>query len=130
MSRRNEDVKYLSFHAAVNRVMETREFQTKTWPSLTEPNRPFEEWLVLADVYIAKLKAIYAETPSYIDDGKTLNVKGLERIEKYAAIVANLYLWAVQSAKGEQMIDLTVLSPEEQRHTLLNMLRPSNVAKE
>lgn len=100
MSRRNEDVKYLTFYEAIAKLQDARAFQTKAWPSLTEPNRPFEEWLVLTDVYLAKLKAVYAETPSYINDGNELNLVGLARIEKYAAIVANLMVWAVQSAKG------------------------------
>lgn len=100
MSRRNQDVKYISLEHANTLVVEARAYQAKAWPSTTEPDRPFEEWVLLTDVYMTKLKAVYAETPSYINDGNELNLAGLARIEKYAAIVANLALWMVQSAKG------------------------------
>lgn len=102
MSRRNADVKYTTLEQALAKIAETRAYQTKVWPSITEPDRPFEEWLVLTDVYLAKLKAIYAETPSYVNDGTELNHEGMKRIGKYAAIVANLMLWAVQAA-GEPL---------------------------
>jgi hypothetical protein len=100
MGRLNTDIKYLPFDDAVKLILDARDYQTKVWPSLIEPDRPLEEWIVLLDVYLAKLKAVYAETPSYINDGTELNKTGLARIEKYAAIVANLSVWAIQAAKG------------------------------
>lgn len=102
MSRRNADVQYLTLEQALEKLAGAREFQTKEWPSLIEPDRPFEEWILLTDVYLAKLKQVYAETPSYIGDGTELNHKGLARVGKYAAIVANLMAWAVQ-AMGEPL---------------------------
>ncbi len=104
MSRIGHEYAYLSLEEALAILKETREYQMRRWPS-TEANgggRPFEEWIVLIDNYITKLKQVYSETPSYLEDGKELNVEGLKRIEKYMAIVANLAIWGVQSAKGRR----------------------------
>lgn len=97
--------KYESFEAAIEAVKDARDFQTKAWPNTIKENaggRPFEEWLVLADHYVTKLKAVYTETPGLklnLETGEyEYNEEGAKRIKKYAAIVANLYMWAVQSA--------------------------------
>ena len=95
---------YITFEEAIERVKDAREYQTKPWPSTALENaggRPYEEWVVLMDVYLTKLKKIYAETPERIDDGDELNIPGLERMEKYSAILANLAIWATQAAKGK-----------------------------
>jgi len=105
MSRSEFKVPYLTLGQALEKINDARAYQLKPWPSTSLVNaggRPFEEWLVLIDVYLAKLKAVYAETPSFKGDGDEPNLEGLARIEKYAAIVANLAVWAVQSAKGAQ----------------------------
>ncbi len=94
---------YKSLDEALERVRDAREYQVGKWPGTNLENaggRPFEEWVILMRVYLAKLETVYAETPEHNEDG-SYNVKGLERIEKYAAIVANLALWGVQAAKGK-----------------------------
>lgn len=100
MGRRREDVQYLPVDMAIEKVMEARAYQRSQWPSLVEPDRTVEEWILLTSRYVRKLEDVYSETPSYKNDGRELNLEGLARIEKYAAIVANLALWAVQAAKG------------------------------
>lgn len=100
---RNPGVQYASVQEAVALVSDARAYQVKAWPSTSQGNggeRPLEEWFILLDVYIAKLKAVYAETPSYVGDGDRANTEGRKRIVKYAAIVANLTLWLLQAAEG------------------------------
>lgn len=96
---------YKSFEEAIERVLDAREYQMKAWPSTQQENaggRPFEQWCYMLDHYVVKLREVYTTTPSFIGDGTVPNVEGRKRIEKYAAIVANLALWAVQSAAGKQ----------------------------
>src|ERR1700675_2366536 len=102
MSRSEFKVPYLTLQQALEKIADAREYQVKPWPSTASQNaggRPFEEWMVLIDVYNNKLKQIYAETPAYKADGNEPNLEGLARIEKYATILANLSIWAVQAAK-------------------------------
>jgi len=95
--------RYKNLDEALILICDARDFQMQKWPSTEVINgggRTLEEWIVLMDVYLAKLKAVYAETPAFIGDGDVPNEEGLTRVEKYAAILANLALWAVQSAKA------------------------------
>jgi hypothetical protein len=105
MSRIGHEYEYLSLEEALEVLKGTREHQTRRWPSTTlhsAGGRPFEEWIVLIDNYMAKLKQVYSETPCYVGDGDELNIEGLKRIEKYMAVVANLAIWGVQAAKGRR----------------------------
>jgi hypothetical protein len=86
---------------AVELIKSAREFQTKEWPNVALKDaggRPFEEWLVLMNVYLRKLEDVYASTPGEDKATGEPNFEGRERIEKYAATFANLAIWAVQSA--------------------------------
>lgn len=94
---------YESFEAAIGYVKDARDFQMKEWPNTQRANaggRPFEEWLVLLRRYITKMEEVYAETPGTDKVTNLPNVEGRKRIRKYAAIIANLAVWAVQSAVG------------------------------
>jgi hypothetical protein len=98
---------YKSFEEAIERIEDAREYQMSAWPSTTLENaggRPFEQWAYMLDHYTNKLREVYTTTPSFLDDGMTPNVEGRKRIEKYAAIVANLAIWMVQSAAGKQRV--------------------------
>lgn len=87
-------VQKINLERAVELIIEARDFQTVAWPSLTEPNRPLEEWILLTFEYEYRTVKIAREPQPNLD-----------RIQKYAAIVANLALWAVQSAKGVDPAD-------------------------
>ena len=79
----------LTWLAAVSQVHAARKYQMEQWSSLVEPDRSFEEWILLTEEYQHRFKQIFA------------NGQGsAARLTKYAAIVANLALWAVQSALG------------------------------
>mgnify|MGYP001579721234 CR=1 FL=1 len=100
---RNPAAKYASFDEALVLVQDARTFQLSKWPSTAQLNggqRPLEEWIVLLDNYMTKLKAVYSETPSYLEDGEQPNVDGRKRITKYSAIIANLAMWLVQASEG------------------------------
>jgi hypothetical protein len=102
--------KYESFEAAVAAVKDAREYQIGKWPNVAREDaggRPFEEWALMLHHYIDKLTSVYTETPGNLptvvsEDGVILeympNIEGRKRVKKYAAIVANLAMWAVQSA--------------------------------
>jgi hypothetical protein len=111
--RRSNDVTYESFETAIEAVKDAREYQMKAWPNTALENaggRPFEEWALMLNHYVTKLNAVYTETPGNTavtpttlgdaDGGEEYvpNVEGRKRIKKYAAIVANLAIWAIQSA--------------------------------
>lgn len=84
----------ITLETAVELILDAREYQTKAWPSVMEPDRPFEEWVLLTQEYIYRVTEISKNEP--------LNTA---RIQKYAAIVANLALWMVQSAMGPDPAD-------------------------
>ena len=99
---------YKTLEEALERVADARAYQTKAWPSMKLENggeRSFEAQLLLLEEYVLRLRKVWNETPSYVDDGDTPNMEGRKRIEKYVAIVANLALWAVQAATGETIVD-------------------------
>lgn len=99
---------YKTFEEALALVQDAREYQTKAWPSTKLENggeRAFEAQLCLVEEYVARLRKVWNETPGYIDDGNVPNVEGRKRIEKYAAIVANLAIWAIQASTGETIVD-------------------------
>jgi hypothetical protein len=96
---------YESFDDALAAVKDAREFQTKTWPSCDLPDaggRPLEQWYMLLVRYTRKFDEVYAETPSYLNDGTEPNIEGRKRIKKYAAIVANLAMWMTQAAMADE----------------------------
>ncbi len=99
---------YKTLEEALALVADAREFQTKSWPSTKQANggeRPFEAQLLLVEEYVLRLRKVWNETPGYIDDGNVPNEEGRKRVEKYAAIVANLALWMVQAATGEIVVE-------------------------
>lgn len=99
---------YLTLDHAIDLTKDARNYQTKTWPSTKQANcgeRTFEAQMLLLEEYTLRLRRVWNETQSYVDDGDVPNVLGRKRIEKYAAIVANIALWAVQSATGETVVD-------------------------
>jgi hypothetical protein len=111
---------YQTFAEAIALVRDAREFQAKAWPNTEKQNaggRPFEEWVVLLHHYMTKLDEVYTTTPGNIPDPKAVvddacggpryipNIEGRKRVRKYAAIVANLAVWAVQSALGSAYSD-------------------------
>lgn len=67
-------------------VDDAREYQKKDWPSLVEPDRSLEEWILLTEEYEWRYEHLNPVTP--------------ERRLKYMGIIANLALWAVQAARG------------------------------
>jgi hypothetical protein len=67
-------------------IASARDYQTQAWPSLTEPDRSLEEWILLTEEYRHRYLHLHPVTPA--------------RQVKYAAIVANLAIWAVQAALG------------------------------
>jgi hypothetical protein len=98
---------YKTKEEALALVEDARAYQTKAWPSTKLANggeRPFEAQLALVEEYTLRLRKVWNETPGYIDDGSVPNVEGRKRVEKYAAIVANLALWMVQAATGEEVV--------------------------
>ena len=99
---------YKTLEQAMALTASARAYQTKAWPSTKLANggeRPFEAQLLLVEQYTAKLRGVWNETPGYIDDGNVPNEEGRKRIEKYAAIVANLALWMVQASTGEIVVE-------------------------
>jgi len=113
-----EATTYQTFEEAIQLIEDARIYQAKAWPNTEKENaggRPFEEWMVLIRHYITKLEAVYTETPGNILSEEHLkrglagvyvpNVEGRKRVRKYAAILANLTVWAVQSAVGSAHSD-------------------------
>ncbi len=102
---------YQTFEEAIALVKDAREFQAKAWPNTEKLNaggRPFEEWIVLLNHYMTKLHEVYTVTPGNVPNlqGEYVpNIEGRQRVRKYAAIVANLAIWAVQSAVGSAYSD-------------------------
>jgi hypothetical protein len=108
---------YQTFEEAIELVKDARGYQAKAWPNTELTNaggRPFEEWMLLLHHYMTKLDAVYTETPGNLPtvvgaDGRGReyrpNIEGRKRVRKYAAIVANLAIWAVQSALGSAYAD-------------------------
>lgn len=93
--------KYESWDDAIAAVRDARLYQMKEWPNTQLEDaggRPFEEWALMLHHYVNKLTAVYTETPGNDKVTNLPNVEGRARIKKYSAIVANLALWAVQSA--------------------------------
>jgi capsid portal protein len=96
---------YKTLDEALELIAGAREFQTKKWPSTDLPDaggRPMEEWYMLLVRYTRKFDEVYAETPSYIGDGTEPNIEGRKRIEKYAAIIANIAVWMTQAATADK----------------------------
>lgn len=93
--------KYESFDKAIEAVKDARAFQMKEWPNTALEDaggRPYEEWALMLHHYVNKLTSVYTETPGNDKVTNLPNAEGRKRIKKYSAIVANLALWAVQSA--------------------------------
>jgi len=107
--------RYKNLEEALILIGDARDYQMKNWPSvvINGGGRTLEEWIILMDVYLTKLKEIYAKTPAFIGDGDVPNEDGLNRIEKYAAILANLAIWAVQSAKAVECKTPVELAAED-----------------
>lgn len=79
---------------ALAKIADAREFQKGAWPAIVNNDangRSLEEWILLMQAYQTKLVQVYAES-----NGST--AEGRARVLKYAAISANLSLWAVQAA--------------------------------
>lgn len=98
---------YETFEQGIEALKDARDYQTKAWPSTQLEDcgqRTFEDQLLLVEQYTLKLRAVWNETASYIDDGNTPNIEGRKRVKKYAAIVANAALWAAQAALGEEVV--------------------------
>lgn len=112
-----ETTTYQTFEEAIDLVKDARAFQAKAWPNTELANaggRPFEEWVLLLHHYMTKLDEVYTTTPGNLPtvvdaDGRGReyrpNVEGRKRVRKYAAIIANLAVWAVQSALGSAYSD-------------------------
>lgn len=99
---------YQTFEEAIALVQDAREFQMREWPNTQKLNaggRPYEEWLALITNYMNKLYAVYSETPGNDKVTNLPNIEGRKRVRKYTAIVANLAVWAVQSAMGSAYAD-------------------------
>lgn len=114
LHQQQQEVTYQTFEEAVELVKDARAYQAKAWPNtelLNAGGRPFEEWVVLLHHYVTKLDDVYTTTPGLLPtvvdaEGRghdyRPNIEGRKRVRKYAAIVANLAMWAVQSALGSQ----------------------------
>lgn len=120
-------LEYATMPRVLARVADARAYQMKDWPGTQQVDaggRSTEEWIVLLQAYQAKLVQVYTES-----DGSTK--EGLDRLAKYAAIQANLALWLLQAAQGAAdnfEVDLSTLSPEEQKAHLLktfNIVEPT-----
>lgn len=95
--------KYATVPEALDAIGLARDFQTSgsAWPATTGADaggRTAEEWLCLLQHYQNKIMHVYAES-----DGDT--PEGRARFAKYAAILANLALWLVQSTQGPVLAD-------------------------
>lgn len=79
----------LTWVEAVAAVRDARSYQISKWTSLVEPDRSLEEWILLTEEYQYRYQDI------------VIQGSDSARIKKYAAIVANLALWSVQTALGK-----------------------------
>lgn len=94
---------------ALEAIAHARAFQIKKW-GVNKPDgngRPAEEWQLLVEAYVAKSQQVYAES-----DGRT--PEGRIRYAKYAAIVANLAFWWLQSTIGQANDDKRQQKSEQQ----------------
>lgn len=94
---------------ALAAIADARKFQIKKWQvnGVDANNRPAEEWQLLVEAYVAKSQQVYAES-----DGRT--PEGRIRYAKYAAIVANLSFWWLQSTIGQANDDKRQQASEKQ----------------
>lgn len=77
-------------------IAESRQRQFADWPETKGTDaggRTAEQWLILIDYYTDLAKAAYARTGVGTPEGRALQAK-------YAAILANLSLWYLQSTVG------------------------------